>query len=214
MCGYLPTPAPGLSTGGRRHRRGRDGRDARRPDPGERGLHRADQPQPGAAPRGGHRQLQYLHVQQIDALGQRTTTDRAGDANLIYDTVGNLTAEFLATALAAALGYPLVSFLRLLLGHLGIEIAYGGDKAAILVPLLFGLPLGALVGMVLVEKVVCKTTGWNVLGLLLGLMFSAIAYIVGLGMMDLFGGEAILSVPFLVALARLLGYRIGLRICG
>ena len=128
--------------------------------------------------------------------------------------MGKLLVEYGASVLTAVAGYLVVSVIHGSLARLGWEIPYGGDKGAILFPLLVGLPVGAMTGTVLFERLVYNVARWNVLGVLMGFIFSLPAFFVALFGMDALGGEVIVAAPFLIALACLVGYRLGLRVHG
>ena len=120
--------------------------------------------------------------------------------------------ESLAGALASVVGVLLCAGLYNVSERLGYEIPFGGDKGFVLFPLLFGLPLGAITGTILTEKLIYRIQGWNILGVVFGIILSVVGSFLGLVMMDKMGGECGLLIPFLVAIMCVVGYRLGLQI--
>ncbi len=82
----------------------------------------------------------------------------------------------------------------------GIELYLFGDKTSILSGLLFGIPLGGILGILFAEKLVYKTKGWNIFGTAMALILSIIGCLFGVYMMDVLGSYVIFLIPLLVAM--------------
>ncbi len=118
--------------------------------------------------------------------------------------------EFFMGSCFSIIGFFLVAYSWHFLLMLGIELRFGGDKGTILSGLVFGLPIGGLSGILLAEKLVYKTQGWNILGIVLAVLLSIISSVFGIYMMDKIGSYFIFLIPLLVTLTCLFGYNIGL----
>jgi hypothetical protein len=90
----------------------------------------------------------------------------------------------------------------------GIEIFFGGDKAGPFFVLFLGVPIGAFVGISLVDKLMFKSRGYNILGLTLGFILCQLGILFGVFLMDLIGGTAVVFIPFIAVFLSLVGYNI------
>ncbi|NWF57632.1 MAG: hypothetical protein HXY45_22865 [Syntrophaceae bacterium] len=88
----------------------------------------------------------------------------------------------------------------------GIELYFFGDKTSGLSGILLGIPLGGILGILLAQKLVYKTKGWNVFGTAMALILSIIGCLFGIYMMDEVGSYVIFLIPLLVAMMCLIGY--------
>jgi hypothetical protein len=100
---------------------------------------------------------------------------------------------------AAGLHYALTTILRL-------NIQFGGDKARVFWALFLGLPLGCVLGILAVDKLIYKNDGINLLAAVLALAMGFVGAYIGLVMLDKIGGFAVLFIPMLVAFLCLLGF--------
>jgi hypothetical protein len=118
---------------------------------------------------------------------------------------GHTVMKKLFLEFAMSLGFSVIGFLSVAyswdyLFKQGIELYLFGDKTDILSGLLFGIPLGGILGILLAEKLVYKTKGWNIIGTAMALILSIIGCLFGLYMMDVLGSYAICLIPLLVAM--------------
>jgi hypothetical protein len=89
-----------------------------------------------------------------------------------------------------------------------LNVTYGGDKGKVLFGLFLGLPLGNILGIVLTEKLLYKTLGWNIFGIIMAVLLSLITNYFGLMMLDKMGSGTIILIPLFVAVFCLFGYHI------
>ncbi|MCJ7776702.1 MAG: hypothetical protein MUP16_00060 [Sedimentisphaerales bacterium] len=94
----------------------------------------------------------------------------------------------------------------------GLEIFVGGDKAPVFFGLLIGMPMSALLGIVLVEKIIFKSAGWNALGIIMGFALSFLgALLWEVRLLDKigFGLVSILINSLVFTCCTVIGYYIG-----
>jgi hypothetical protein len=89
-----------------------------------------------------------------------------------------------------------------------LNVTYGGDKGKVLFGLFLGLPLGSILGIVLTEKLIYKTLGWNIFGIIIAALLSLITNYLGLMMLDKMGSGTIIIIPLFVTVICLFGYHI------
>jgi len=93
------------------------------------------------------------------------------------------------------------------------NINLGGDKAGIIFGTFLGMPLGGLIGFLVVDKTIYKLETYNFLGLMVG--FTASFFVGGIGsvlLLDIIGAKAIFLIPLLVMSFSLAGYQLGLKV--
>lgn len=89
-----------------------------------------------------------------------------------------------------------------------LNVTYGGDKGKVLFGLFLGLPLGSILGIVLTEKLIYKSLGWNIFGIIIAALLSLITNYLGLMMLDKMGSGTIIIIPLFVTVICLFGYHI------
>ncbi|MGZ6208472.1 MAG: hypothetical protein ACXWMS_13075 [Syntrophales bacterium] len=93
-----------------------------------------------------------------------------------------------------------------------VTVNLGGDKAGPIWGIIFGMPLGSVIGFLLIDKIFYQFEKNNILGMTIGFLCGfAFGGIGGLFLLDLIGGKAILLIPLLTVCFCLTGYQIGLR---
>lgn len=93
------------------------------------------------------------------------------------------------------------------------NINFGGDKSGIVFGTFLGMPVGGLLGFLVVDKIVYKLETYNFLGLILG--FTGSFLVGGIGsvkLLDTIGAKAIFLIPFLILSLSLAGYQLGLKV--
>lgn len=121
-----------------------------------------------------------------------------------------LSVDFLSAVSFSVAGFFMFAGIHELLERYGIDIDVGGDKSQVFSGLFIGLPLGGIFGTWLSEKLIYGVPGWNLLGVLLSLVLSTICTYLGLVMMDRLGSGFIFTLPILIAVMCIVGYRIGI----
>jgi hypothetical protein len=115
---------------------------------------------------------------------------------LVISVIGGLIFSLIGNALSNAIETPV----------------YGGDKAGIVWAIVFGMPLGSVIGFLLIDKPLYHFPRNNMLGMIIGFSCGSVFGIVGGGfLLDLIRGKAILIIPLLVVCFCLKGYQIGLK---
>ena len=69
-----------------------------------------------------------------------------------------------------------------------------------------GMPIGSVLGIFFTDKLVYKEPGHNVLGMVMGYVFSIFAVIFGIAILGALTSIFMLGAPFIVAFFALLGY--------
>ena len=115
--------------------------------------------------------------------------------------------DFVSSLILSAIGFLLIGYIYQAL-DLRYDIGFGGDKGNALIGLFLGLPCGAILGILVVEKLLYKTKGWNVWGIFLAVLLSFISNCLGIIMLDKIGGSAAIFILLLVVITCLFGYRI------
>jgi predicted MFS family arabinose efflux permease len=92
------------------------------------------------------------------------------------------------------------------------EPVYGGDKAGIVWAIVFGVPLGSVIGFFLIDKYIYHFPRDNFLGMVIGFLCGSVSGGVAGGvLLDAIGGKALLIIPLLVVCFCLIGYQIGFK---
>jgi hypothetical protein len=118
--------------------------------------------------------------------------------------------EFCAGLILSVMGFLLFAVIYNALEILKVNINFWGDKGKVLFGLFFGLPLGSILGILLSEKLIYKTQGWNIPGIVLAVLLSVLSNYLGIIMLEKVGGGFVIFVPLLVVVICLLGYNFGL----
>jgi hypothetical protein len=119
--------------------------------------------------------------------------------------------EYLAGLVVSGLGFGFLTMLPRIPGLSWLEIYLGGDKAGVFTGLFLGVPIGGVLGIFLLGKVVFKAQDYNIMGIAVGLALSFIFG--GLGtvlLISKLGGQALFIAPFLYVILALIGYTIPL----
>jgi hypothetical protein len=121
----------------------------------------------------------------------------------------NVTLEFLAGLIVSAVGFGFFDALLQIPVLSGLETYLGGDKASVFAGLFLGFPIGGILGILLLNKIVFKTAGYNSIGIVTGLVLSLILGGIGtLALLSKLGGPTVFIAPFLYVLLALIGYAI------
>ncbi len=92
------------------------------------------------------------------------------------------------------------------------EDIFGGDKAGVVWAIVFGMPLGSVIGFLVIDKFLYHYPRNNVLGMIIGFFCGSVFVIIGGGfLLDLMGWKAIPIILLLVVCFCLTGYQIGLK---
>ena len=94
------------------------------------------------------------------------------------------------------------------LTNLSDKIDFGGDKGVILFPLFFGMPLGSVLGFLIVDKTILKIQELSSYSAIIAFIAGIIGCFISLFLLDLLGGNSIYLVPILVVGFGLAGYSI------
>jgi hypothetical protein len=89
-----------------------------------------------------------------------------------------------------------------------LDIDFAGDKGKVFFGLFFGLPFGSILGILLIEKLIYKAQGWNILGIVLAALLSVVGNYLGIIMLDKIGGSVVILIPLLVVSVCVFGYSI------
>ena len=94
------------------------------------------------------------------------------------------------------------------LSNLSDKIGFGGDKGVILFPLFFGMPLGGMIGFLIVDKKILKIQELSSFSAIIAFITGIIGCFVSLFLLDLLGGVSFYIVPILVVGFGLAGYSV------
>jgi len=120
---------------------------------------------------------------------------------------GKIILEFLIGCFLSIVGFVCFFVLFFLFEYyLDVEIFFGGDKANVFCGLFLGIPIGVLVGISLVDKLVFPSQGYNIYGIVAALILSQLGVILGIWLLDTIGGKAIFLIPFIVTCFSIIGY--------
>jgi hypothetical protein len=117
--------------------------------------------------------------------------------------------EFISSLFFSIIGFLLFSGVYTVLEAAKVNINFGGDKGKAIFGLFFGLSIGGTFGVFLIEKVIYKTPGWNILGIFLSILFCTIGCYLGMILLDKLGSIFVLFFPLIAATMCVLGYNIG-----
>ncbi len=121
--------------------------------------------------------------------------------------IRKITIEFITGCICSPIGFICFGILHdLLYTKCGIESFFGGDKAGGFSGIFLGVPIAALIGISLVDKLVFKLKGYNVLGLVVGFILSQLGIVLGLFLIDKVGNGTIPLGLFITVLLCLIGY--------
>ena len=107
---------------------------------------------------------------------------------------------YLAAVGGTIIGFFLLLSLYIIAEELQIDLPQGGCKDVILVPLLFGVPLGGPLAMALMDRLVYKMSSLWFVPTGVAVIFTLPGIITGVFLMDSIGPWSILAVPFLSSL--------------
>lgn len=110
----------------------------------------------------------------------------------------------LSLSIIGGILFYLIGFLMMFL-ELGINL--GGDKMPVLLVLFLGIPLGSLLGILLVDRIAFGYEGYNSIGLGIGFVLCLLAGGIGSVMLlDQMGKSAAFVVPLLIIFLAFVGY--------
>ena len=84
----------------------------------------------------------------------------------------------------------------------------GGDKAQVFFSMFLGLPVGGLLGILLIHKLLEAEKSVSISGLLIGWLVSTGCVIGGIPLLDVFGSRAFMFFPLLASWAFMISYRV------
>lgn len=116
--------------------------------------------------------------------------------------------EYISGLVFSVVGFFGLAGLHTLLEMIGFELTWGGDKGKFFWGMFLGLPLGSILGFVLVNRLYFKVATWNSQGMLLAFIVGVFGNFGGLYFMDRLGGGFFLAVPPLVVLACVCAFNI------
>jgi hypothetical protein len=123
--------------------------------------------------------------------------------------IKKLALEFLAGLIVSAIGFGFFAALLQIPVLSGLETYLGGDKASVFAGLFLGFPIGGILGIFLLDKIVFKTGGYNSVGIATGLAFSLVLGGIGtVPLLSKIGESTVFIAPFLYVLLALIGYSI------
>lgn len=126
-------------------------------------------------------------------------------------SVKKFVLEFLGALLLATAGSFCSVLFSDVISALKLNINLGGDKANVFSVLFIGMPIGSLLGILLVDRIFFKYQGYNLIGLCIG--FVLCAFVGGVGsvmLLDEIGGSAVFFIPPLIIFLSFVGYYIPL----
>ena len=85
----------------------------------------------------------------------------------------------------------------------------GGDKSGIFFVVFLGLPLGSSLGLFLIDRVLYRIRGWNIIGLCIGLILSIAGAFLGIFLLSALGLIAVFVVPIIIIISSMIGYQAG-----
>ena len=84
----------------------------------------------------------------------------------------------------------------------------GGDKGGVFISIFLGMPLGSILGIIIIDKAVYKLKSYNLLGIFIGFILSFLGGVESVIVLDKFGGTGIVFAPIISTLLALAGYSI------
>ena len=123
---------------------------------------------------------------------------------LFFKFVAALAVSLLLSVMFYRVGHYLSNTLN--------SVNLGGDKSGVFFVIFLGFPLGSLLGFSLIDKLLYKTKGKNILGLAIGLILSFIGAFIGILLLDAFSFFAVFLIPVIIIIGSLIGYQTGLLI--
>jgi len=118
------------------------------------------------------------------------------------------------SVIASVVGFFLFVGAYSLLEKIPVEISYGGDKGQVVLSLLVGVPAGSIVGIVLRDRYLYAIRSASIYSVSVAALLGVLTVCLGIYLLDVFGGNFIFAIPFVVAMTSDLGYRIGGRVSG
>jgi hypothetical protein len=119
--------------------------------------------------------------------------------------IKKLLLEYCAGLLLSVGGFLIFVGVYNLLAAVKINIGFGGDKAKVFTGLFLGLPLGSVLGILLVDRFVYRIEITNYLNPVIGLILGFLGVYCGVIMLDKVGGLSVLLIPIVVTGLCLLG---------
>ena len=113
--------------------------------------------------------------------------------------------EYCAGLLLSVVGFMIFVGVHNLLSVYKTNIGVGGDKAKIFMGLFLGLPLGNVLGILLVNRFVYKIGAINYFSSVIALILGFLGVYFGVIMLDKVGGLSVLFIPIVVTGLCLLG---------
>ncbi len=123
--------------------------------------------------------------------------------------IKKLLFEFIGAILTSCVLSAGFLFLAKLIDILKLDINLGGDKASVFAVIFFGIPIGCLLGILVVDKIIFKYQGYNLLGISLGFVLCFL--IGGIGsvlLIDKIGRSAVFFIPLIIIALSFIGYYI------
>lgn len=112
----------------------------------------------------------------------------------------------LVAAILLAVGsYIPIALICSFLASAGMNI---GHAMIVLLALVCGYPVGSILGIVLMDRIVFRANQWNVPGIAISLVLTLSAGYFGFTLLDTVGGSMFFLMPFITAFLSLVGYSI------
>lgn len=121
-----------------------------------------------------------------------------------------MTKRILCQMGCALVGAVMVGFLFAAVLNGAVSATLGGDKGGVFVALFLGLPIGSLLGILFIDRVLYNFMKKNVVGVVLGFILSSLGAVESLILLDTIGGTGILFAPGISTCLGMAGYWIPL----
>jgi len=118
--------------------------------------------------------------------------------------------DFVSSLIMSVIGFIVFAGIYNALDLLKLNINFAGDKGKVFFGLLFGLPIGSILGILLIEKLIYKSPNWNIWGIVIAVLLSVISNYLGVIMLDKFGGWFFIIIILLVVSMCVFGYNVTL----
>jgi len=124
-------------------------------------------------------------------------------------TMKNIFWEFVVAYCLTPIGFMFFGMIAYSISEkIGFPIFFGGDRAVGFSGIFLGVPISALFGIGIVDKIKFKSKGYNGLGLLTGFILSQCGTVIGIILMDNIGNITIPLDLFIIVCLALIGYNI------
>ena len=112
--------------------------------------------------------------------------------------------EFIVSFIFQVIMLPVV----ILLYRTGLFFNFGGDKGEILSGMFLALPLGSLIGIIIINRFYYKAFSWNLLNIIAPMTMALSGVILFVLLMDMRGGYVALLSLLIVPIMTTIGYEL------